>query len=864
MYSPLYMNKETKYKNDAGTYPEFSWKPTGQSNVINHQGGHSEQNGWDGVESWNVTNDDYSQSYIKYGDDFSNPNIQLRKYAQQTDKPDEFKIKLNVRGSTIYKPGVDIVFLLDNTGSMASNNRKTNSVKAVDKIITELKKVADPSSNAIRVGAHVFASYDPVIEEPQYGWKRENTHFKLSNNPTDWGKIKNSYESLVNAGYTFTQRGLQEAADILNDPTTDIGEERYKLLFMLTDGAPNASWEPLTAEFNSAMYYDPVLITSFSKGNAPNYLPGKSLGATGINTKFENNRSLTVNGQTIRSHLTTTNSTAQMLKDQGIEMHSIAVQISSTGSPDHTATELRKGLYRLSTKKATATGDNPEDYFYYHATDPTELTEKFKDWYQTIIRTVDQGVVTDPLGDMVELVTENGKEPKVTQVDNGAPLIENADKPTVSIKNGSRQIEVNNINLTRNQEIELEYTVRLKVDDPTFVSNQWYPTNKETVLRPTPERTNDRLEFGRPSVKFQKADFIIPVEKVWSDTHKGNANYWELRSDKVTVTLQKQNGSNWQDIESIDLAADKNWKGTFSPVEGGEANTYRVIEPNRTAGYKQPSINQASFTSETMISGGIKITNELLRGNHQFWKFMENGTTKFTDDLPKFNVKRSDGKVLVENLSPDSDGKVALTDLTMGDYIVEETYVPVGFQKMADLQLEVRENNPPTSLNVKVNGSTENYHAVNNLKDFAVMIEKIDENDNPLSGAAFKLTGLDYDETKMGGPIFNFTGLRPGSYKLTETESPNGYQQMKEPLVFVIGEDGKVTIPTHPDIRGTGGVGREENQIHLRLVNTRVRKGALPNTGDFGIKFFFIVAGSSILLGILLSGMYLYFTRKEI
>ena len=68
---------------------------------------------------------------------------------------------------------------------------------------------------------------------------------------------------------------------------------------------------------------------------------------------------------------------------------------------------------------------------------------------------------------------------------------------------------------------------------------------------------------------------------------------------------------------------------------------------------------------------------------------MEDESTKFTDDLPKFSVKRSDGKIVVENLSPNGDGKVALNDLPIGDYIVEETYVPVGFQKMDDLQLEI-------------------------------------------------------------------------------------------------------------------------------------------------------------------------------
>lgn len=865
MYSPLYTNKETKYKNDAGTYPEFSWKPTGQSNVINHQGGNSGQTGWDGVNSWDVANDDHTQTYIKYGDDSSNPNIQLRKYAQQTDEPDEFKIKLNVRGNTIYKPGVDIVFLLDNTGSMASNNKKTNSLSALEKIITELKKEADPTSNAIRVGAHVFASYDPVIEEPQYGWKRENTHFQLSNDPTDWEKIKPAYKKILAEGGTFTQRGLQEAADIMNDPSTDIGEERYKLLFMLTDGAPNASWEPLTAEYNSAMYYDPVLITSFNSGTSPNYLPGKSLGAIGINTKFESNRYLTVNGQMIRSHLTTTNSTAQMLKDQGIEMHSIAVQITSPGSPDHSAAELRKGLYRLSTKKATATGDEPEDYFYYHATDPTELTERFKDWYQTIIRTVDKGIVTDPLGDMVELVTDNGKGPKVTQVSNGAPLIEDGDKPNISIENSNRQIKVDNINLTRNQEIELEYTVRLKVDDPTFVSNQWYPTNNETILRPTPERTNDRLEFGRPSVKFQKADFTIPVEKIWSDTHKGNANYWKLRSDKVTVTLQKQNGSNWQDVESIDLEADKNWKGNFSQVEGGEANTYRVIEPNRTAGYKQPTVNQASFTSETMISGGIKITNELLRGNHQFWKFMEDESTKFTDDLPKFSVKRSDGKIVVENLSPNGDGKVALNDLPIGDYIVEETYVPVGFQKMDDLQLEVRENNPPTSLNIKVNGRTDDYHAINQLKDFSVKVEKIDPIGDPLTGAVFKLTGPNgYEETISTGSTFNFTSLRPGSYTLEEIDNPEGYQRIQDPIVFVINQDGSFTVNNHPNVSDSSGGTEASNTISLKVTNQKVKPGSLPRTGSSGVKRFFIVAAMVTITGVTGGSFYFYRIKKEL
>lgn len=37
MYRSSYQNKEPSYKEDAGKYPEFSWQPAGQTNVINHQ-----------------------------------------------------------------------------------------------------------------------------------------------------------------------------------------------------------------------------------------------------------------------------------------------------------------------------------------------------------------------------------------------------------------------------------------------------------------------------------------------------------------------------------------------------------------------------------------------------------------------------------------------------------------------------------------------------------------------------------------------------------------------------------------------------------------------------------------------------------
>lgn len=854
----LYTNKEPEYTTDnSGTYPTASWQPDGQTNVINHQGGNTVQAGWDGLTSWDVANDQHQNSYIKYGNDAADPNIQLRKYAQQTDKEDEFKIKLNVRGNTTYKPGVDIVFLLDNTGSMVSggSTKKRRSVEALNTLITNLEKNASPEKNGIRVGAHIFAGYNSSTEE-FWDWTREKTTHKLSSQPSDWKKIKKAYESLTAVGDTFTQRGLQEAQDLFNDPATNIGE-RYKLLFVLTDGAPTSSWQPATAVANSSMYYNPTLITSFNSGTAPNYSSGLSLGATGNKTLFDT--ALTINGQRVSSHLTTTNSTAYALKQSGIEIHSLAVQIT-TSSGDHPKAELLKGLYKMATKKANAITDEQKDYFFYHTDNTSELTNYLNEWYKTIIRTVNNGEVDDPLGDMVELVTDNGKEPKITQVENGAAKIEDADEPTIT--STASGIKVKNLNLTSNQEVELEYTVRLKSN---YVSNQWYQTNKTTTLKPAPERTEDVLEFGSPSVRLQKADFVIPVKKIWSDTYRGETDYWGLRPNAITMELQRKVGNNdWQKVEEKILNEGNQWETNFSAVEGGDSNTYRVVELKREDGYADPKVSQTEFTSNTIASDGIKVTNELLREDYQFWKFKGENRELFKGDLPKFSVKRSDGKVLAENLVPDDTGKVAIKDLPIGTFIVEETYVPVGFQKMSDFTIEVTESDPSGSLVFKIEGQSGDYNVLNLVKNFSLQIEKVGPDGLPLSGASFKLVGPEnYEKTEAKGPTFNFTNLSPGNYVLTEEESPDGYERIKDPIKFEISPAGQVSISNHPNVTGQGGITENGNTIELQVTNKKVRSGALPYTGDRGLRSFLIIAGTLASLGVALSIVYLYRQRTD-
>ena len=875
MYANSYENKEPSYKNDAGKYPEFPWQPTGQTNVINHQGGRAGQTGWDNEADWNVGWDDFSKSYIKYGE-ANNENIQLRKYAQQTKDPEEFKVKLNVRGNTTYKPGVDIVFLLDNSQSMDSSTgigdgeerRKTNAENAFETIVNKLKDINVPEAENIRIGAEIFSDYSPRASwggNLRPNASNEKRKYQLSKNPADWDKMVQEYKDADELGVTFTQRGLQEAKDIFDaSPSSD----RHKLLFVLTDGAPNRSWTTSHKGIsNLDIFPDLKYFTSFNKGTKPNYSEGSSLHTS--SEVFTTAIRPAYNG-VINSHITTTNSTAMDLKNSGIEIHTIALKLMvNYNEPDYQNARSGqiRGLYKMSTKKANATNgpleDNASDFHFYDVENGDDLTSYFKNWYETIIRTVDKGVITDPLGDMVELVDD--PPPSWRQIKNTAPTIEDKYKPNISLENNDRQIKVDNINLSRNQEIEIEYTVRLKTDDDAFVSGRWYPTNGRTTLAPTPERTNDLLDFGVPSARYQKEDFVIPVKKIWSDKHQTIDDYWGLRPDKVTVTLQRLNGSTWVDVESKDLDEDHNWEAEFSAVEGGAENTYRVVENTRVSGYKAPVINQASFTSENMTSGGITITNELLKGNYQFSKFMDDGNTVFGQDKPKFSVKRkSDNKEVATNLEPNASGKVTIPNMPKGDFIVEETYVPAGYKKMANFEINVTENNPPTSLIFKVNNRTEEHQAINELKDFSLKVEKVDSEDNPLTGAVFKLVGPNYERTLSTGSVFNFSNLRPGVYTLTEMDNPEGYKRIQDPIGFVIGVDGKVTVNSHPNVSGSGGINGGNNTISLKVTNEKVKPGALPRTGDYGIKGFFLIASILAIVGIVVGGICFYKVRKEL
>lgn len=1068
MDPPKYTNKAPVYTSNNGTYPTCYWTPTGQSNVRNHQGGYEKESGWDGVTSWDVSSDDYTKSYIKYGVEKTKPNISLRKYASETSKDDEFNVRLNVRGSTIPKPGVDVCFVLDNSASMIQTegyiggiSRKTLSVNSLQKLIDKFK-AANPETDSLRIGGVIFSA-----KNNNYG----NPIVPMSSNESNWQNLVNTYKNTPSDGDTYTQKALMDAQTMLNNVG---GTDRRKVIFLLTDGAPNMSAVPIALKNDTNIYYDGVRITQ-NDGNSiagGSYLQAAPTGGKSYTVKIPEGYYIAQPNRCIYSHLTPVNSTAADIKDQGMEINSIAINIKKNFTYEgHSDAELIRGLYKIASKKSNATGDIQNDYQFYHAKTTGDFDISFDDWFNSVIQTVDKGVIEDPIGDMFELV---GK-PTVKEIKkSGVPAIETSKLPNDPVVTNNT-IKVDNINLYGQQEVQLDYKLRLKTDAVNYEGDTWYQTNGRTTLTPTPERTTDKLDFGVPSVKGKANKFEIPVEKKWSDSHMNTENYWGLRANSVRVVLQRKSGSSWVDVETKTLNAANNWKTSFS-ADGG-STIYRVVEPSRTTGYAKPDSNVNEFTAKTLPSKGVQITNKLLKGATVFCKYMEDGKTPFTSDLPRFTIRRkSDGKVLVSNLEPNARGQVLITDIPLGDFVIDETYVPQGYDKMTDIDVKAVENSAGTDLNITVNGKTslhevtnkrtkdleipvekvwsdshrgtENYWGLrtnyvrvtlqkrtgstwedvesltltpidnwkgvfqnveggntvyrvveeartigyakptynygtsftaatkpkegikltnklltgkavickymddgktpfgkdkpkftvtrrsdgkvlatdlepdnngqvtienipmgdfvieesyvpagyekmtnielkavenaagtalnitlngkaspykvtNKLADFKLKIKKVDQDGNELRGASFRLIGTSYDQTETGGAYFEFTGLRPGEYSLSETVVPNGYQGMSGTVRISISREGVVSIQSNPNVSGSGGVGNP-NLIQLTVTNRKRGAGPLPSTGGSGTAMFFKVAfGVISTAGGLLGSLYWLHTKRR-
>lgn len=227
-----------------------------------------------------------------------------------------------------------------------------------------------------------------------------------------------------------------------------------------------------------------------------------------------------------------------------------------------------------------------------------------------------------------------------------------------------------------------------------------------------------------------------------------------------------------------------------------------------------------------------------------------------------FEVYSSDNK-LMGTCTTGEDGTILTDYLLPGEYTVKEI-IPAGSPYICDAP-------NPKSITITP-GQTAEVAFTNRLKPGEIMVEKVDTQGAPLSGAEFLLEwssdgkewkpvtyteALDVQEgtctstgladgrlTSGEDGIIRFTGLNPNSlYRLTETKAPNGYQ-----------------LPTEPAFEGKIQV-EDEYFVQLTVVNAPVYE--LPMTGASGsllLKVSQIICAALLLS---LIGYHVYQTEQK-
>ena len=307
---------------------------------------------------------------------------------------------------------------------------------------------------------------------------------------SDLNAVKNAINFYAYGG-TNIQAGIKAARDILQSSSAD-----HKVILVLSDGEPTYSFltvgtatqkgcRKIIWHSSGTINPDSVRITGFeySKvvGTGRNYelKNGTTLSVTCKHgTYLENYTYYKDNGQpTIQE--------ASYAKDEKCEIYSIYLG----NSTDTNA---------VSTMKGIATDETSH---YRLATDASELGELFRGIAKDITLPVTPGIVTDPMGDHMNLVASSLKDQNgVTIAEDGKKFTWDLTKVTpTKHEDGSRTYE-------------LKYQIIFDTDFDGFDATEFYPTNQETTLSYTVNGKQETAKFPIPKVKGTAATYQLTYD----------------------------------------------------------------------------------------------------------------------------------------------------------------------------------------------------------------------------------------------------------------------------------------------------------------------------------------------------------------
>ena len=780
-----YSNIAPEYTTDAtkGTYPTNSWQPAGQTNVINHQG-NKERNfaTWDGVTSWNGDPSDTTHSYIQYGE--KQTDFAIRKYAKETSEPGLYDVYLNVKGNNQQdiKP-VDIVLVVDMSGSMEPRNNGGNdrAGAARNGVKNFLQTIKDAGiGDYVKVGLVGFSSPGYVTGANGYltvpiGKVSDTSHINAINDA-----LKPTF-----TGGTYTQIGIEQGQQML----AGISNEN-KMMIVLTDGVPTFSKKVTAAQTIDGTTY----ATEF----------GNRLDEPGNTSKLDSSYAVGSGGNrtNIDSTWPATLGAAKIAKDAGLTIHTLGIQLSNDGN-FLTEQQVRDRASLIATPgkyKDAETTDDVSDY----------LNEQAKNVVKSF-NTIVNGSINDSLGDQFSYEGT----PTVKSISTGNSAV--TDLPTVNQSNG--KVTTTELNLGKDQEIQIHYQVRINTEDKDFTPEKWYPMNGQTTLTPNGDNPDNKVDFGVPSAKAPGVK--LDLKKIWEEYDKDTSK----RPDSLDFTLNRKDtteSNSWKQgfirLSKSDVATDTNvWEKTniekVAETQGATESLWLPQFNNKgkdfAYSFEEATVNgyESSSNAATTIWTNKKIYTpfalEITKISDQGKTPLKGAVFKLSGgSLPNAGVELKDNGDGTYTLSDDKYKLQLNTEYTLTEVTppAGHTATTTSWKVNVSAEGKVTINDAVTGIEIKDN--TIKYTIENEFTKRPLLVEKYNKDSGKtLDGAKFTLKQYDDKWTNdgkvvgddlIGNDAKSFASLAPGYYSLEETKVPTGYKKDDTVFKFQIDSAGKL------------------------------------------------------------------------
>lgn len=787
-----YSNIAPEYTTDAtkGTFPTNSWQPAGQTNVINHQG-NKERNfaTWDGVTSWNGDPSDTTHSYIQYGE--KQTDFAIRKYAKETSEPGLYDVYLNVKGNEQQdiKP-VDIVLVVDMSGSMESsqsngwNDRAGAARNGVKNFLQTIKDAG--IGDYVNVGLVGFSSPGYVTGPNGYltvpiGKASDTSHINAINNT-----LKPKF-----SGGTYTQIGIEQGQKMLAGSSNE-----NKMMIVLTDGVPTFSKKVKAVSTVGGTTYATAFGNDRDKPGNTSRLPwhftsprsgyyGYYVGSTNIDSTWP-----------------ATLGAAKIAKDTGLTIHTLGIQLSNDGS-FLTEDEVRARASLIASPGKYQDAETTDDVSDY-------LNEQAKNVVKSF-NTIVNGSINDPLGDQFSYEGT----PTVKSISTGDSAVTNL--PTVNQSNG--KVTTTELNLGKDQEIQIHYQVRINTEDKDFTPEKWYPMNGQTALTPNGDNPDNKVDFGVPSAKAPGVK--LDLKKIWEEYDKDTSK----RPDSLNFTLNRKDtteSNSWKQgfirLSKSDVATDTNvWEKTniekVAETQGATESLWLPQFNNQgkdfAYSFEEATVNgyESSSNADKTIWTNKKIYTplalEITKISNQGKTPLKGAVFKLSGgNLPNAGVELKDNGDGTYTLSDDKYKLQLNTEYTLTEVTPPAGHTATTTNWKVNVSAEGKVTINDAATDVESKDNTIKYTIENEFIKRPLLVEKYNKDSGKtLDGAKFTLKQYDDKWTNdgkvvgddlIGNDAKSFADLTPGYYSLEETTVPTGYKKDDTVFKFQIDSNGKL------------------------------------------------------------------------